>query len=239
VFWTGSGSTSLLDICTASGGGPLGQPRFFPALLCMLTPLTHPCYKCHPASTCHPVRPSLSRSRCWAWSADVLPCFSLVSAAAGIVWVSWTGSAPTSLHCRTCALQTVQVLALLAVPHTVARARPPCLRLMSPCASFPLDAHGGWFNLNCACITDILLCFVFGVREGASTQPRLVTTPLPPNLGLKPSRLAESLQHVPRWHLTETVTRQRSISGKFSTCQAHKNATDLNVQHHLAIEAAS
>jgi len=40
VFWAGSGSTSLLDICTASGGGPLGQPRFFPALLCMLTPLT-------------------------------------------------------------------------------------------------------------------------------------------------------------------------------------------------------
>jgi len=29
VLWTGSGSTCLLDMCTASGGGPLGQPRFF------------------------------------------------------------------------------------------------------------------------------------------------------------------------------------------------------------------
>jgi len=33
VFWTGSGPTSLLDMCTAWGGGPLGQPCFFPALL--------------------------------------------------------------------------------------------------------------------------------------------------------------------------------------------------------------
>jgi len=33
VFWTGSGSTSLLDMCTASGGGPLGQPCFLSALL--------------------------------------------------------------------------------------------------------------------------------------------------------------------------------------------------------------
>jgi len=29
VFWTGSGSTSLLDMCTASGGSPLGQLSFF------------------------------------------------------------------------------------------------------------------------------------------------------------------------------------------------------------------
>jgi len=33
VFWTGSGPTSLLDMCTASGGGPLGQPCFLSALL--------------------------------------------------------------------------------------------------------------------------------------------------------------------------------------------------------------
>jgi len=33
VFWTGSGSTSLLDMCTASGGGPLKQPSLLSALL--------------------------------------------------------------------------------------------------------------------------------------------------------------------------------------------------------------
>jgi len=35
VFWTGSGSTSLLDTCTASGGGPLGQLRPVFSLACM------------------------------------------------------------------------------------------------------------------------------------------------------------------------------------------------------------
>jgi len=34
VFWTNSGPTSLLDMCTASGGGALGQvsPAFQPCL---------------------------------------------------------------------------------------------------------------------------------------------------------------------------------------------------------------
>jgi len=34
VFWTGSGSTSLLDMCTASGGGPVGQLGSSVSLAC-------------------------------------------------------------------------------------------------------------------------------------------------------------------------------------------------------------
>jgi len=33
VFWTGSGSASLLDMCTASGGGPFRTTQLFLALL--------------------------------------------------------------------------------------------------------------------------------------------------------------------------------------------------------------
>jgi len=33
VFWTGTGSTSLQDMCTALGSGPLGQPSLVLAML--------------------------------------------------------------------------------------------------------------------------------------------------------------------------------------------------------------
>lgn len=39
VFRTGSGSTSLLDMCTASGGGPLGQLSLTLSLVSMSIPL--------------------------------------------------------------------------------------------------------------------------------------------------------------------------------------------------------
>jgi len=39
-LWTGSGSASLLDMCTASGGGPLGQHSLVFSLASMSSPLT-------------------------------------------------------------------------------------------------------------------------------------------------------------------------------------------------------
>jgi len=71
VFWTGSGSTSLLDVCTASGGVPIGQPSFFRkrlrlSLASMSSPLTNTLH-IMPVCGCRSHMPTMCNRRGVGW----------------------------------------------------------------------------------------------------------------------------------------------------------------------------